>query len=442
MNRKRVLAAALAATFVLTAAPVMDMDITGINQIRPVMAQEKVADYDTSVRPLMPLTTTIQYFSDKDDKGELLESHWTSINYMGNPAENQRQITDALTEYSVGEDSTFRKTRKRMLKEVKVFRAECLQENAPFYGPFEYKIDLHVRRADSRVVSFQEFFSDYNGGVHGMYGVTGKSFDTASGRELKLTDLFSDTDGLLRAIKQQLGFDYPNASFMESGGELLNELDNAMKEGYLNWTIDPRGVTFYFNPYHIGSYAEGIFQTTILFSEYPDIYKKNSGTGSIQWTGPKEYCMELVPYQTTRLSDSPRNDRIYVTGYEDEILIDYCGTRLQDACHAKRVRPVLVNLKDGRRYLYADYTKDGSNYQLRVYDLNGSEPKFVKELPMTRLDSHSGSQALQRWSIMSDPENFFMYSAKGSPFMPGKWLRCRVGSNGLPEVYEVEGAKG
>jgi len=443
MNRKKILAAALAAAFVLTAAPAMGTDITAMNWMRPAMAREAAPDYDESVKPLQHLDTTAQYFVDEDSQGVLLKSHWTSIGFWGDHTGSRQNIAHALTDYSVGEDSRFHKTRNSMTSTAKSMRKEMLAAGASRFYPFEYNSDLHIRRADSRVVSFQEFYSDYTGGAHGMFGVTGKTFDAATGRELKLTDVFSNMNGLGRAIKQQLMFDYPNASFTTGDGTgMRNEVDESLRNDSLIWTMDPRGVTFYFNPYLIGSYSEGIFQTTVLFSEYPDIYKKNPGTGNIQWAGPKEYCMELVPYQTNHLSDSLRDDRIWINGYDDEIMIEYCGEKLQDSCHAKRVRPVLVNLKDGRRYLYVDYTQDDKDYRLRVYDLNGNGPKFAGELPLTRMETPSDPSPIRTWHVMSDPDNFILYPAVGSTYSRGMWLRCRVGMNGLPEVYETEEGKG
>ena len=91
------------------------------------------------------------------------------------------------------------------------------------------------------------------------------------------------------------------------------------------WSLDPRGISFYFNPYLIGSYAEGIFTTTIFFSERPDLFAKNVSSDIIEWRGPQAYCMEIRPYFNKRLSDSPRDERLYVANDSDKIIIDYCG---------------------------------------------------------------------------------------------------------------------
>jgi hypothetical protein len=89
-----------------------------------------------------------------------------------------------------------------------------------------------------------------------------------------------------------------------------------------------------------------------------------------------------------------------------------------------------------------DYSNDNKDFKLRVYDLNGGKPELVGEFDMTRLASSPENPASRKWYIMSDPHDFYLTATKGSVYTPGKWLRCRVGQDGRPEVYEVEGAKG
>jgi hypothetical protein len=292
-------------------------------------------------------------------------------------------------------------------------------------------------------VSFLEDGYTYLGGAHGLGGVTGKNFDVHTGRELKLTDVVKDKRQLAEAIKQQLMFDYPQSSFAQSGGaSMKGTVDQLIREDKMLWSLDPRGISFYFNPYLLGSYAEGIFTTTIFFSERPELFVKNVASDIIEWRGPQAYCMELRPYFTMRLSDSPRDEKLFIANDKDRIIIEYCGEKLEDYVNNKEIRPVLVNTFDGKKYLYVDYAEVTNNFRLRVYDLNGASPKFAGEYPMTRLASSPQDQANRKWYIMSDPNEFYMRSTKDTNLVPLKRLTCRVGKNGTPEVYEVEGAKG
>ena len=94
-----------------------------------------------------------------------------------------------------------------------------------------------------------------------------------------------------------------------------------------------------------------------------------------------------------------------------------------------------------RRYLYVDYEKENGQHALRVYAL-GNEPVFAGEYAMTRFISDMVGNNGEDWYVMTNPQQFYMTALPGSGFAPGKRLTCRVGANGAPEVYEVEGAKG
>ena len=453
MKKAKMTAAALAAVFAFAAVPAFETGIadpngiTGIHWSRPAYAQaEEAVDYNTSLRYL-PLTTHTQYYVDKDEQGELLRSHWTAVGispyeYQG-PKQPVRTMINALENYSLKENQTFDATREKLVRDARNDRSQRLASGSTYFGPYQEDGDIFVRRADFRVVSFQESGYTYLGGAHGLGGVTGKNFDVHTGRELKLTDVVTDKAQLAEAVKQQLMFDYPNSSFAQSGGESMKKIvDQMIQEDKMLWSLDPRGISFYFNPYLLGSYAEGMFTTTIFFSERPDLFVKIASSDIIEWRGPQAYCMEIRPYSRIRLSDSPRDERLFVSNDSDRILIEYCGEKLEDFVNNKEIRPVLVNTFDGRKYLYVDYAQVTNNFRLRVYDLNGESPKFVGEFPMTRLASSPQDSMNRKWYIMSDPNEFYMRSTKDTELIPLKRLTCRVGENGAPEVYEVEGAKG
>jgi hypothetical protein len=453
MKKAKMTAAALAAVFAFAAAPVFDSGIadsngsTGISWSRSAYAQaQEAVDYSTSLQYL-PLTAHTQYFVDKDEKGVLLRSHWTAIgvtpvDYQG-PKQPIQTMKNALKNYSLKEKQSFEASRQKMIRDAKKDRSERLAHGSTFFGPYQEDGDIFVRRADFRVVSFLDDGYTYLGGAHGLGGVTGRNFDVHTGRELKLTDVVKNKTQLAEAIKQQLMFDYPKSSFAQSGGDSMRKtIDQMVKNDQLLWSLAPRGVSFYFNPYLLGSYAEGMFTTTIFFSERPDLFVKNAASDIIEWRGPQAYCMEIRPYLTMRLSDSPRDERLFIANDKDRIIIEYCGERLEDYVNNKEIRPVLVNTFDGKKYMYVDYAEVTNNFRLRVYDLNGASPKFVGEYPMTRLASSPQDQANRKWYIMSDPNEFYMRSTKDTEYVPLERVTCRVGENGAPEVYEVDGAKG
>ena len=443
MNRKKLFAVTLAAVFTFMAAPVCDTDVTDISGLgwsRPAFAQGNGVDYQVDLH-YIPLITRTEHLVERDEKGELLRSRWTGIRVTG-PVPFEPNINKSLDNYTAKEGKQFDTSHKKLLSDARRDRSERMKYGAPFFPAFESFGDVYVRRADSLVVSLLEFNYSYMGGAHGMFGFTGKTFNTYTGQEMQLADVFTSQTAMTDAIKQQLMFDYPNASFRENNGaSMRNMVDQLARDGHLLWTMDPRGVTFYFNPYILGSYAEGVFNTTLLYSERPNIFKHDEYTHAITWRGPKAYCMEIPTYLRVRLSDSPRDDRLSVMNDREELLIDYCGEQLKDKFYAKHIRSTLVSMPEGERYLYVDYEKENGQHALRVYAL-GNEPVFVGEYAMTRFISDQVGDNGEDWYVMTNPQVFYMTAMPGSGYAPWTRLTCRVGENGAPVVYEVEGAKG
>ena len=452
MKKMKILAVALAAMFTFAAAPAFDTGVTGTKGVsgvysgtgisfsRPAFAEGNGVDYQLGLH-YIPLVTRTEHYDVSEEKGDLLRARWTGIRVTG-PVPFEPNINKALDAYTANESENFAASSRKMLSDAKTDHSERAKYGATFFPAFEDNRDVYVRRADSLVVSLLESGSSYMGGAHGMYGFTGKTFDTYTGKEMQLTDIFTSPTAMTNAIKQQLMFDYPKASFQGNNGASMREMvDQLAKEGHLFWTMDPRGVTFYFNPYILGSYAEGVFTTTLLYSERPDIFKHDQYTQAISWRGPKAYCMEIPSYLPVRLSDSPRGDRLSVMNDPEELLIDYCGEQLKDKFNAKQIRATLVSMPEGERYLYVDYQKEDWKHAVRVYALR-NEPVFVGEYAMTRFISDMVGNNGSDWYVMTDPQAFYMTAMPGSGYAPWTKLTCRVGANGAPEVYEAEGGKG
>jgi hypothetical protein len=124
------------------------------------------------------------------------------------------------------------------------------------------------------------FFS-YTGGAHGNYGtftmvylLTGSTF-----KQIKLADLFLQKSGYLKKLSNLCieELKKKEASNITSGEttDLSKDLEN------LAFTITPGGMTFYFDPYMVASYAEGPFEVNIPLTKIKDILDKNKLTPEI-----------------------------------------------------------------------------------------------------------------------------------------------------------------
>jgi hypothetical protein len=125
-------------------------------------------------------------------------------------------------------------------------------------------VDVYKKFATLKIES-----SLYTGGAHGMYGVGYYHFDKTSGKQLHIKDMLDVKKELLRqaelVFRKKVGLK-ANTPFEEN--------DFWFNEGFYlsdNFEITKKGITFYYNPYEISSWAAGMIDfslTTAQISPY------------------------------------------------------------------------------------------------------------------------------------------------------------------------------
>ena len=404
---------------------------------------------DESIRPIQ-LNVHTHNMVDEDGMGQLLRSSVTQVAFVGSAAaDGLEALQNALWQYNNEKERNSRSAREGLSLQAEKDRAERRASGSDFFSAYEDLNDVFVRRADTLAVSLLEYSRSYEGGVHGMYGVLGRNFDSQTGQELTLGDVFTDMGELAVAIGAQLRRDYPKASFMESGGVGMMEMvDQLVKNGSIIWTLDPCGASFYFNPYLLGSYAEGIFTATILFDEHPRLFAEKYRRS------PRSFCMELAPYLPIRTSFADGSGRaLNVTTTDGGVRIIMGGKIFDDWGETYDMRPVLVSLADGRRYLYVDGIGAGDAWErTRVYDINGDAPfRVTAKQQFTRradvdedfIEAERGPIIIDEnrdkgFFIMADPEDFYM-TRLNKATGKAELCWCRVGADGTPEVILASG---
>lgn len=395
---------------------------------------------DRSIQPVQ-LSVNTKYYWDGDKDGDLLWSSKTLVSVVGSEkGKGISGLQDSLWQYCKDVNKKHKDIREGILDAAKQEKALRKEYQPYVFYPFEHCTDVYIRRADTVATSLLEFSHTYEGGVHGMYGVRGRNFDSRSGKELSLKDVFTDTNMLIGAIETQLRRDYPNATFMEEGSTLMEDTVSRMVlDEVISWSLDPCGATFYFNPYVIGCYAEGIFNATILYDDYPGLFKEKYASM------PANYCMELYPYLPVRTGFADGSSTVVEVGGTDSgVRVVAGGQTLVDSGFKGEARPVLVSLADGRRYLYVDAVEEGEQFErTRVYDISSGAPVTVplknwlsrrENVPANykKANLDKNKKMEKNFYIMSDPDDFFMTAFNEETGETYKEV-FKIGANGIPE---------
>ena len=129
------------------------------------------------------------------------------------------------------------------------------------------RVKYDILRADSYVVSVKESDSIYEGGVHPDSGIVGYSIDSETGDRLTVQDVCNDPDSLGTMIAYKLEEKY---GLWEEDGkieELTSYVDGKIADGSQYFAVGYEGVTFFYTPYEIGTYADGSMSVTLSFEE-------------------------------------------------------------------------------------------------------------------------------------------------------------------------------
>lgn len=135
-------------------------------------------------------------------------------------------------------------------------------------GYYSLYDEYDIVRADSYVLSLENTSSSYTGGAHPASGIGGCVFDTETGERLKISDICNDIESLPEKIFYTYSGKYgEDGESEENGEEILSYIKKAVAEDRLSFTLGYEGVTLYFSPYEVGTYAQGNISVTIPYTE-------------------------------------------------------------------------------------------------------------------------------------------------------------------------------
>lgn len=357
----------------------------------------------------------------KDEQGEheLLHQSWAGLAVDKELSERHPELAAAIEKRTKADWERVQKERKEMKEEASRFHREFPR----LYHPFAQNEDVLVRRADNFVVSYLEMESTEGAGAHGMYGWQGVNLNTLSGEEIALAHVIKNSGKLAELIIDRLKKDYPNTRFLE----MEKQVRSLALQGKLNWTLDPRGITFYFNPYEIAPYAEGLLTTTILYKEQPQLFQESYLKTPQEYAQPFPSDHPLV----TSLKDNSGRDVIAVREHRRKLYVELNDKETVWDVPLKDLQPVLIHKQNKDNYLYVDGRTPEGDRQTLVFKLKRGKVQHIGTLPYTFQHIEAVSPEKQEyWRFLTNPDGFY-FDRNATEGNTSKTDICAVGDDGL-----------
>jgi len=141
-----------------------------------------------------------------------------------------------------------------------------------------------VRYQSDRIVSLNFEVSFFTGGLHPQYASVFTSFNAATGAKIRLADVLVPGYGprLTRIAENKFrtakGIK-PGMTLHDAGYIFFKNDTFALND---NFWIGPKGITFFYNPYEIASYAMGTTELLLTYGEIRDLIKPSGLLGYVQ----------------------------------------------------------------------------------------------------------------------------------------------------------------
>ena len=96
--------------------------------------------------------------------------------------------------------------------------------------------------------------------------ITGMTFDVKTGARVTLSDVIKDAGKLKEIVAKQLDEVYGDI-FYDDVYQMIDSYD----PDSFTWSMDPYGITLYFNQYELAPYVAGAQMVDLTYEDYPDL---------------------------------------------------------------------------------------------------------------------------------------------------------------------------
>lgn len=139
-----------------------------------------------------------------------------------------------------------------------------------------YNLSHTIARADDTMFTIRTVLEDYSGGAHPNISTGAYTLTPQKAENLPLRDILEDPDSFGELVMDELEAWQPEVyedviSYFSTDGS--NIFDDKLAEDTCSWSLGQDGLTLYFSPYEVASYATGAFTVDLYYEIYPELIK-------------------------------------------------------------------------------------------------------------------------------------------------------------------------
>lgn len=366
--------------------------------------------------------------------GETLSNmEYPVIRLSENSSKDYPQLAKAIEKINAEEKTSAENAFEENIEMAK----KAYDEKLSLYSGYTYETSVEVKRADSSALTLLYSTYTYTGGVHGYYGFYGRSIDVKTGKELKLTDVVTDVSALPELIKEQLEIYWSDLglSGIENVDDIVKEPEN------VPWSLDYNGLTLYYNPYHLGSFAAGAQFVTLSYKDNPELFNGE------YVSHPSEYAFQLDG--ATLVSEDVTGDGIFdkisVNALKDDedyyiekIEISVNEEILEDSeAWGLEARPVFIRTDKGC-YLYVECPGENGYSDIICYKL-GEKIERIGSVGCNiscKMEGE-GTDMILFADAITNPKSFRLEHRVNNIGSYFGFAEYHVGENGMPVTDDV-----
>lgn len=238
--------------------------------------------YDTnSVTAFVKIGSVVEEYTGKLDKG-ILDFKSNGKQFKGKIEDGiflgkfiRGQSTQKISFEEKVDETIFEYSEISNLNLLPYYKEEAFEVKEEDYAyTEEYVNSSAIIYNNKKFLQVEEFFYEYTGGAHGIYGYSHKIYDKETGNDIT-KEFFQEN------LDDKLQKEIHNFLLKKAKIQGLGIFDDAIF--YLgDFYMTDTGFYFVYNVYDIGSYAAGVQKVYVPFKEFPKKFlKKNEITKRI-----------------------------------------------------------------------------------------------------------------------------------------------------------------